>query len=110
MNYVPDDLADDFREDIERKIKLQEKYFGHLIDKEQMTEVQGFILSLPCEGFKFAPICVDEAQCLRNQLSSNARIIRLLEAKALHMMTAFFSLFSFSLFLFYLWTNIIINT
>lgn len=88
MSYVSEDLAEDFREDIQRKIRIQEQYLGHLIDKRQMTEVRVYILSLPHNGFKWPRVCVDEAESLRNQLSSNARIIRLLEAKALYMMTA----------------------
>ncbi|KAK3295121.1 uncharacterized protein B0H64DRAFT_474136 [Chaetomium fimeti] len=50
--------------------------------------IKSFILSLPHKDFKWARVCVDEAQSMRKMCGSNSRIIRLLEANALHMMTA----------------------
>ncbi|KAK4148807.1 hypothetical protein C8A00DRAFT_38602 [Chaetomidium leptoderma] len=59
-----------------------------VLDRRDKVEIKSYILSLPHKDFKWSRVCVDEAQSLRNQNSSNARIIRLLEADALHLMTA----------------------
>jgi hypothetical protein len=80
-------MEQQFQKEIRKKIALQDKHFEGNQDKRTIT-IRSIVVSLPHKGVKWARICVDEAQVLRNRHSAAARILRIPRASALHLMTA----------------------